>query len=76
MSGRRFGCSHLASVVPGLPNCCISCHEDCDEYGYAMLEQYDGDDVLEICCALGNYLDPARKADGSVYPWSALRGLP
>lgn len=37
-------------------SCCDSCHEDYDDYGYAMVEKYvekNGKEVyLIVCCAI------------------------
>ena len=37
-------------------SCCISCHEDADEWGYALcwLDLGDGREA-EVCCAVANY---------------------
>lgn len=49
----RFLCWDVA----GAPNCCDSCHQDDNEYGYQMCEvnpygYREDDDWYYVCCAL------------------------
>lgn len=41
--------------------CCDSCHEDYDDYGYAMCEYYDmgesKDEVWIVCCFVAKALE-------------------
>lgn len=40
-----------------ITDCCLSCHEDADEYGYELLYlELDGQ-LIEVCCAVMNAYD-------------------
>ena len=40
-----------------LPCCCLSCHEDEDEYGYNLPAFWHRDVEFEVCCAKANFLE-------------------
>lgn len=48
-----------AGYLPKL--CCLSCHEDADEFGYALCSAPDDDDS-EVCCAVKIALEEQKKA--------------
>lgn len=44
-----YTCNDLRAI--GLNHsCCPSCHSDAEEYGYPLLDQENGDDILYYCC--------------------------
>ena len=45
-------CADLAQIVPGLADCCTSCHEDGDD---EMPVRYRGEKYL-TCCAVSEFM--------------------
>jgi hypothetical protein len=39
------------------PGCCLSCHEDADEYGYDMCGGYGEWEDVEVCCLVMRWLE-------------------
>lgn len=60
----KFCSDYVPDSKPGFTTkiCCLSCHEDADEFGYALTSAPDDEDS-EICCGVANWLKE-RKAAG------------
>lgn len=48
---------------PGYPqHCCISCHEDAEEWGFALMGDYR--ETYEVCCGVFNeHIEPQGADD-------------
>ncbi len=53
---RVVRCSRLVRVK-GFPGCCESCHEDEEEYGYAMCSHQGRRREYEVCCKVATWLN-------------------
>ncbi len=40
--------------LDGWPGCCMSCHEDADEYGFDLIEHRVHGRRVEVCCGISN----------------------
>lgn len=59
-----MGCDVVAKVYGfDTKNCCVSCHEDYEEFGYDLCELTLPDEiVIECCCVAKSYVDSLKKA--------------
>jgi hypothetical protein len=49
-------------------SCCLSCHEDCDEYGYSMIGiRFSKEREAEVCCAVSNAFHEWDKKNQAAY---------
>lgn len=45
------------------PGCCVSCHEDSEEYGYELCSAELGGMEVECCCKVSKWLDEVQAAN-------------
>ncbi len=59
------GSTEYCSDYPGYPrHCCISCHEDADDWGYDLMWDIDG--TYEVCCGVYNeFILPQEGVDAN-----------
>ncbi len=57
------GSTRWCDAFPEYPqHCCISCHEDNNEYGFDLL--VDWEETYEVCCGVYNkFIEPREAAD-------------
>lgn len=54
-------CEQIAAQYNFPVDCCWSCHDDANEYGYNMLEV----DGLEVCCRIANKAKLIREGENT-----------
>ena len=48
------------------PGCCVSCHEDNEEYGYDLCSAELGGMEVECCCKVSEWLGEVQAANAEV----------